>query len=67
MTKKGHLVVGVYYRLLDQGEPADVALLEIQEVSCLHALVLVEDFNHTDILGKQHSNLQAIRKTPLDH
>ena len=50
MTNKGHLVVGVYYRLPDQGESADMAfLLKIQEVSCLQALILVGDFYHTDI------------------
>ena len=33
---KGNLVVGVYYRLLDQGEPIDEAFfLQLQEVSCL--------------------------------
>ena len=34
----------------DQGEPVDKAfLLQLQEVSCLQALVLIGDFNHADI------------------
>ena len=49
-TNKGHLVVRVYYRPPDQGKPVDEAfLLQLQEVSCLRALVLMGDFNHLDI------------------
>ena len=49
-SSKGHLVVGVCYRPPDQGEPVDEAfLLQLQEVSCLRALVLIGDFNHPDI------------------
>jgi len=49
-SSKGHLVVGVCYRPPDQGEPVDEAfLLQLQEVSCSRALVLMGDFNHMDI------------------
>lgn len=41
-------MVGVCYRPPDQGEPVDEALLQLQEVSCLRALVLMGDFNHPD-------------------
>ncbi|KAK4810861.1 hypothetical protein QYF61_008833 [Mycteria americana] len=50
---KGNLVVGVYYRLPDQGEPTDEAFfLQLQEASCLQALVLLGDFNHPGICWK---------------
>jgi len=42
--------VGVYYRLPDQEESTDEAfLLQLQEASCSQVLVLLGDFNHTDI------------------
>ena len=44
---KGNLVVGVYYRPPDQGEPADEAFfLQLQEASRSKALILLGDFNH---------------------
>ncbi|PKU31387.1 mitochondrial fission process protein 1 [Limosa lapponica baueri] len=47
---KGSLVVGVYYRLPDQGEPIDETfLLQLQEASFSQALVLLGDFNPPDI------------------
>ena len=49
-SSKGHLVAGVCYRPNDQEEAVDAAfLLQLQEVSCLRALVLMGDFNHLDI------------------
>ena len=49
-SSKGYLVVGVCYRPPDQEEAVDkVFLLQLQEVSCLRALVLMGDFNHPDI------------------
>lgn len=48
-TKKGHLVVGAYYRLLDHGDPAHEAfLLQLEETSCSQTL-LMGDFNHLNI------------------
>lgn len=48
-TNKGHLMVGVYYRPPDQGEPVDVAiLLQLEEVSYLQAL-LMGKFNHPNV------------------
>jgi len=42
--KKGNLVVGVYYRLPDQGEPADKAcFLQPQKASCSQSLILLGD------------------------
>ncbi|KAK4828983.1 hypothetical protein QYF61_001639 [Mycteria americana] len=50
---KGNLVVGVYYRTPNQGEPIDEAFfLQLQEASHLQALVLLGDFNHFDICWK---------------
>jgi len=50
---KGNLVVGVYYWPPDQGEPPDEAFfLQLQKALCLQALVLLEDFNHSDICWK---------------
>jgi len=47
---KGHLVVGIYYRPPDQGEPVDKAfLLQLQEVSHLWGLVWMGDITHLDI------------------
>ena len=49
-SSKGHLVVGVCYRPPDQEEAVDEALmLQLQEVLCSWALVLMGDFNHLDI------------------
>ena len=46
-------MIGVYYRLLDQGEPVHEAfLLQLQEVSCSQALILLGDFNHPNICWK---------------
>ena len=46
----GNLVVGVYYRLPDQGEPIDEAfLLQLQEASHSQALVPLRDFSHPNI------------------
>ena len=43
-------MVGVCYRPPDQGKSVDEAfLLQLQEVLCLRALVLMGDFNHLDI------------------
>ncbi|GAB0209348.1 hypothetical protein GRJ2_003400500 [Grus japonensis] len=50
---KGNLMVGVYYRPSDQGEPVDEAfLLELWEASCSQTLILLGDFNHPDICWK---------------
>ncbi|TRZ08196.1 hypothetical protein HGM15179_018912 [Zosterops borbonicus] len=47
---KGNLVVGVYYRPPDQGEPIDKAfLLQLQETLHLQALILLGDFNYPNI------------------
>ena len=49
-SSKGHLVVGVCYRPPDHRQPVDEAfLLQLQEVSCLQALVLMGDFNHPEV------------------
>ncbi|XP_035169883.1 uncharacterized protein LOC118159406, partial [Oxyura jamaicensis] len=50
LSSKVYLVVGVCYRPPDQGESVDEAfLLQLQELSCSQALILMEDFNHPDI------------------
>ncbi|PKU35646.1 egf-like repeat and discoidin i-like domain-containing protein 3 [Limosa lapponica baueri] len=50
---KGNLVVGVYYRPPDQGEPIDEAfLLQLQKASRSQSLVLLGDFSHPDICWK---------------
>lgn len=52
-ANKGSLMVGVYYRPPKQGEDVDKTfLLQLQDVSCLQALILLEDFNHPDICWK---------------
>ena len=52
-SSKGHLVVGVCYGSPNQGEPVDETfLLQLQEASCLQALVLMGDFNHPDMCWK---------------
>jgi len=49
-TSKGRLVVRIYYRPSDQGEPVDEAfLLQLQEALHLQALNLMGDFSHQDI------------------
>ena len=49
-SSKGHLVAGVCYKPPDQEEAGDEAfLLQLQEVLCSQALVLMGDFNHLDI------------------
>lgn len=40
---EGHLVIGVYYRLPDQGE------LEHKAFLLQKALILMGDFNHSDV------------------
>ena len=46
---KGHWVVGVCYSPPDQEEAVDETfLLQLQEVLCLQALVLMGDFSHPD-------------------
>ena len=48
--KKGSAVVGIYYRFLDQVEPDDEAFfLQLQEVLCSQALMLLGDLNYPDI------------------
>ena len=55
-TNKGYPVVGVYYRLPDQGEPADEAFfLQLQKVLCSQAFVLMKDLNHLDICWENHT------------
>jgi len=51
--EKGNLVMGAYYRLPDQGEPADEAFFcQLQEASHLQSLVLLWDYNHPNICWK---------------
>jgi len=46
-------MVGVYYRLRNQGEEVNEAfLLQLQEASCSQALILLGSFNHPDICCK---------------
>lgn len=55
-SKKRQLVVGIYYRLSDQGEPVDKAFwLQLKEASCSQAFILVEDFNHPDIFWENNT------------
>jgi len=50
---KGHLVVGVHYRPLDQWEPTDEAFfLQLWEASHSEALILLGDFSQPDICWK---------------
>jgi len=52
-SNKGNLVVGVYCRPSDQGEPIDQAcFLQLQKASHLQSLVLLGDFNQTDLYWK---------------
>jgi len=49
-------VVGVYYRLPDQGESIDEAfLLQLQEASHSQAFFLVGDFSHPDVCWKRNT------------
>ena len=49
-------MVSVYYRLPDQGEPIDKAfLLQLQEALGLQALILLRDFNHSDICCRDYT------------
>ncbi|KAM6103455.1 uncharacterized protein LJ206_014212 [Theristicus caerulescens] len=53
---KGNLVVGVYCRPPDQGEPIDKDFfLQLQEASHSQALVLLGDFNHPDICWESNT------------
>ena len=62
-SSKGHWVVGVCYSPPDQEEAVDETfLLQLQEVLCLQALVLMGDFSH--LLGERHSGWQAIQEIP---
>lgn len=55
-TNKGHLVVGVFYRLLMKGKPLDEAFsLHRQEALCSQNLILLGDLNCR--LGKQGGRL----------
>ena len=48
-----NLVVGIYYRPLNQGDPTDEAfLLQLQQALHSRALVLLGDFNHPIICWK---------------
>lgn len=52
-ANKGNLMVGVYYKPPDQGEDVDkMFLLQLQNASCLQAVILLEDLNHPDICWK---------------
>lgn len=47
---KGHLVVRVYCRSPEQRDPVDEAfLLQLQDVLCLQALILMRVFNHLNV------------------
>ena len=55
-------MVGVYYRMSNQGEPIDeIFLLQLQEASRSQALVLLGDFNHPDICWK--SSMASCRQS----
>ncbi|KAK4830418.1 hypothetical protein QYF61_011042 [Mycteria americana] len=59
---KGNLVVGVYYRPPNQGEPIDEAFfLQLQEASRSQPLVLLGDFNHPNICWK--SSTESCRQS----
>lgn len=50
---KRDLVVGAYHRLSDQGESTDKAfLLQLQESLHLQDLILLGDFDHTNVFWK---------------
>lgn len=51
-TNKKCLVVRVYYRPPDQGEPFDKTFLaQLQKALCSRAFILMEDFNHEGLLS----------------
>jgi len=55
-------VVGVYYRLPDQGEPTDKDFfLQLQEASHSQSLVVLGDFNHPNICWK--SSMESCRQS----
>lgn len=55
-TNQGQLVVGVYGRLPDRGEPTDEAsFLQLQKASRSQALVLLGDFNHPYTCWENHT------------
>ena len=55
-------MVGVCYRLPNQGEAIDeVLLLQLQEASCSQTLVLLENFNHPKICWK--SSTESCRQS----
>ena len=57
-----NLVIGVYYRPPDQGEPVDeVYLLQLQEALRSQSLVLLGDFSHPDIYWK--SSMASCRQS----
>ena len=61
-NNKGHLVVGAYYRLSDQGEPVDKALL-LQPQEAWHPQALMgEAFNHLDIYWKTYTAVTPVFK-----
>jgi len=60
--KKGNPVIGVYYRLPNQGESIDETFfLQLQEALRSQSLVLLGDFNHPNICWK--SNMASCRKS----
>jgi len=55
-TNKGCLVVGVCYRLPDQGELVDEAFLfQLQEATRLHVLIPMGNFNHMDVCWESYT------------
>lgn len=61
-SSKVYLVIRVYYRLPDQGEPVEEAfLLQLQGVSRLQSLILMGSFNHPDIYSE--SNMVSFRQS----
>jgi len=60
-------VVGVYYRLPDQAEPINEALLQIQEASRSQSLFLLGDFNHPDICWKSNTASCRQHNTLLEY
>jgi len=65
---KGNHVVGVSYRLPDQGEPTDGAFfLQLLEVSCSQALVLLRDCSHPNICCKSSTASCRQSRRLLEH
>ena len=54
--------LGVHYRPLDQGKPADEALLQLQEASQSQALILMGDFNYLCICWKNRASCKQSRR-----